>query len=82
MLESGGDPIGFVQGVVGMIEFRRGAFREGCRGVGVCAALGKSGGVAVGDAEEGLGGAVVVLQGEFGDGTEVGLDALHDCGGI
>ena len=82
LLESGGDPIGFVQGVVGMIEFRRGAFREGWCGVGVCAALGKSGGVAVGDAEEGLGGAVVVLQGEFGDGTEVGLDALHDCGGI
>ena len=81
-LESGGDPVGFVQRVVGVIELRRGAFREGWRGMGAGAAMGKGGGVAVGDAEEGFGGAVVVLQGKLGNGTEVGPDALHDCGGI
>ena len=82
LLEPGGDPVGLVQGIVGMIELRRCAFREGWRGMGAGAAMGKSGGVAVGDAEEGLGGAVVVAQRKLGDGAEVGLEALHDCGRI
>ncbi len=60
--KAGGNPVGFRAGIRCMVALRRLSFREGWRGVGASATMSEGGGVAVGDAQEGLGCAIVVAQ--------------------